>query len=158
MMRILRCFNLVSGLKINFHKSCLYGVGLEGIEMDFGALIFCCQKGQLPFIHLGIPISANMNRVINWKPIFDKFKSSLSGWKERTLSFGGRLTLIKSVLGSLPTFYLSIFKVPAKVLKDLERIRRRFLWGGSDDGKGIAWVKWKDVMAPKSMGGAVLVA
>lgn len=68
-----------------------------------------------------------MNMVNSWKPIIDKFKRKLSGWKERTLSFGGRLTLIKSVLGSLPTYYLSCFKAPIKIINELERLRRRFL-------------------------------
>ncbi|KAK1413781.1 hypothetical protein QVD17_35564 [Tagetes erecta] len=152
-VRILRCFDLASGLKINFNKSCLYGIGLDTFDMELGALIFNCQIGLFPFIHLGIPIGANMSRVSSWKPISDKFKARLSGWKERTLSFGGRLTLIKAVLGSIPTYYLSLFKAPVKVIKELESIRRRFLWGNTRDGRGIAWVKWADVIAQKSAGG-----
>ncbi|GKE11962.1 hypothetical protein Tco_1415513 [Tanacetum coccineum] len=43
----------------------------------------------------------------------------------------GRLTLIKVVLGSLRIFYLSIFKVPKSVLKNLESIRASFFWRGT---------------------------
>ncbi|GJZ55144.1 hypothetical protein Tco_0610337 [Tanacetum coccineum] len=39
---------------------------------------------------------------------------------EGTLSFGGRLTLIKYVLGSLSVYYPSTFKAPKKVIHKLE--------------------------------------
>nr|GEW30044.1 putative reverse transcriptase domain-containing protein [Tanacetum cinerariifolium] len=59
---------------------------------------------NLPFIYLGLPIAANMSRVAAWNPIVDKFKQRLSKWKSNMLSFGGRSTLITSVLGSLDKF------------------------------------------------------
>jgi hypothetical protein len=34
--RILRCFELISGLKINFHKSCLVRIGKKGLEKRIG--------------------------------------------------------------------------------------------------------------------------
>ncbi|GJT71751.1 hypothetical protein Tco_1031037 [Tanacetum coccineum] len=37
----------------------------------------------------------------NWGILADKFNKRLSNWKAMSLSFGGRVTLIKSVLGSL---------------------------------------------------------
>lgn len=78
-----------------------------------------------------------MNLGKNWRPIIRKFQSKLSNWKSKTLSFGGRLTLIKSVLGNLPTYFMSLFKAPSGVLEELEKIRRRFLWGGQEDKKKI---------------------
>ncbi|GJR41341.1 RNA-directed DNA polymerase, eukaryota [Tanacetum coccineum] len=60
---------------------------------------------------------------------FEKVTSCLSRWKMKTLSIGGRLTLLKSVLGSMPIFHMSIFKVPSSVLQRLESIRSRFFKG-----------------------------
>ncbi|GJY92585.1 EGF-like calcium-binding protein [Tanacetum coccineum] len=77
----------------------------------------------------------------------------LSGWKSKTLSFGGHLTLTKSVLGSLGIYYFSTFKAPVTIINKLESICRNFFWGGnSDDGK-IAWVTWEKVLAPHDQGG-----
>ncbi|GJX62901.1 RNA-directed DNA polymerase, eukaryota, reverse transcriptase zinc-binding domain protein [Tanacetum coccineum] len=68
----------------------------------------------------------NMGRIINWNVLIDRFKARLTGWKANILSIGGRLTLIKSVLGSLGIYDLSIFKTPEAVIKVLESRRASF--------------------------------
>ena len=60
-----------------------------------------------------------------------------------------RVTLIKTVLGSLPLYYLSLFWAPIKVLHTLENIRRCFFWGFKDESKGLSWVKWESVLSGK---------
>ncbi|GKA56509.1 RNA-directed DNA polymerase, eukaryota, partial [Tanacetum coccineum] len=55
-----------------------------------------------------------------------KLTKRLSKWKLKTLSIGGRLTLLKSVLGSTPIYNMSIFKVPKTVLNKMENLRRNF--------------------------------
>nr|GFC62696.1 RNA-directed DNA polymerase, eukaryota, reverse transcriptase zinc-binding domain protein [Tanacetum cinerariifolium] len=81
------------------------------------------------------------------------FYAKLSIWKENLLSFGGRLTLIKVVLGSLPIYYLSIFKDPESVLKIMGRMRVPFFWEGSQNTKKLAWLKWPNVLASLDNGG-----
>lgn len=65
------------------------------------------------------------------EPVIEKVKKRLSEWKAKAMSFGGRLTLIKSVLGNIPLYYFSLFRVPMNVLSKLEGIRRDFFleWG-----------------------------
>ncbi|GJW87974.1 thaumatin-like protein 1 [Tanacetum coccineum] len=60
---------------------------------------------------------------ITWDDVILKLQSRLSKWKAKTLSIGGRLTLLKSVLGASPLYNMSIFKVPKGVLKVMESIR-----------------------------------
>ena len=150
---ILKCFNASPGLKVNFHKSKVFGIGTSIRETENWASILGCEAGSFPFNYLGIPIGANMNLCKNWKPIIDKLQAKLSTWKSKTLSFGGRLTLITSVLGNLPTYFFSMFKAPKAVTDKLDQIRRRFLWGGDDSKRKIHWVSWDKVVAPKSEGG-----
>ncbi|GJT54699.1 retrovirus-related pol polyprotein from transposon TNT 1-94 [Tanacetum coccineum] len=85
--------------------------------------------------------------------IVEKVKSRLSKWKSKTLSIGGRLTLLKSVLGSIPVFHMSIFKVPSKVLHILESIRSHFFNGYHPGSKKASWVKWNNVLTDKKRGG-----
>ncbi|KAF5785622.1 putative RNA-directed DNA polymerase [Helianthus annuus] len=151
--RLLRCFNLSSGLKVNFNKSQLFGVGVPLSMVEQKASILHCKTGVFPFFYLGLPIGSNMGLVKNWKPIIDKFEEKLTLWKARTLSFGGRVTLIETVLGNLPTYYLSLFCAPIHVLKHLKRIRREFLWGGCMEKNKVSWVPWYKVIVPKNNGG-----
>ncbi|KAK9067117.1 hypothetical protein SSX86_014442 [Deinandra increscens subsp. villosa] len=151
--RILRCFFLSSGLKINLSKSCIYNIGRNEAEVNYVANSLGCSLGTFPFNYLGIPIGGNMNTAKNWKPVFDKFKSRLSRWKSNSLSIGGRLTLLKSVLSSLPLYFFSLFRAPLNVLEGLERIRRQFFWGSNADKKKIHWVNWDTILSPKEAGG-----
>ncbi|GJS99975.1 hypothetical protein Tco_0821145 [Tanacetum coccineum] len=122
-----------SGLNINVNKSNLYGVGVSSSEIERLALGTGCMACTFPFSCRGLPIGSNMSRILNWKVITDRFKARLSTWKANPLSIGGRLTLIKSVLGSLGIYYLSIFKAHEAIIKDLESLRALAFWGASED-------------------------
>lgn len=82
-----------------------------------------CAPSSIPFTYLGVPIGENMIRKKAWKPIIDKFCSKFSMWKAKILSFSGRMTLAKSVLGNLPMFYLSLFAAPIGVIEELKRFK-----------------------------------
>ncbi|GKB55750.1 putative RNA-directed DNA polymerase, eukaryota, reverse transcriptase zinc-binding domain protein [Tanacetum coccineum] len=125
-IRVLHVFYLASGLKINIHKSNIYGIGVKEDEVYNMASNVGCIAGNIPFNYLGLPIGSNMISIASWKMLIDRFRSRLSTWKASLLSIGGRLTLIKSVLGSLGIYYLLNFRAPESVLTDLERIRSNF--------------------------------
>ncbi|GJY96181.1 hypothetical protein Tco_0512542 [Tanacetum coccineum] len=152
-VNILNCFYKVSGLKLNLHKSNLYGVGVDLTEVSNLALVTGCQAKCLPFSYLGLPVGSNMARINSWVPIVDKFIKRLSRWKSSLLSIGGRSTLITSVLSSLGIYYFSIFPMPIQVNNTLEKIRSRFFWGSTEEATKIPWIAWKSVIAPKSQGG-----
>ena len=38
--------------------------------------------------------------------------------------------MIKSTLANIPTYYMSLFKIPVKVANHIEKLQRDFLWGG----------------------------
>nr|GEZ95299.1 RNA-directed DNA polymerase, eukaryota, reverse transcriptase zinc-binding domain protein [Tanacetum cinerariifolium] len=77
----------------------------------------------------------------------------LSKWKLKTLSIGGRLTLLKSVLGAIPIYHMSSFKVPIKVLQNMKSIRACFFNGADVNSKKPRWVRRKSVLAAKDVGG-----
>ena len=146
-------FHLVSGLQVNFHKSSLMGVNVEDSWLETAASRLLCKKGDLPFIYLGLPIGANIGRLSTWAPIITRMEKKLSSWKANLLSIGGRLTLIKSSLSSLPLYYMSLFPIPKSIIERLIRIQRQFLWSGRAEKKAMPLVAWSTVELPKKLGG-----
>ncbi|GKC45169.1 RNA-directed DNA polymerase, eukaryota, reverse transcriptase zinc-binding domain protein, partial [Tanacetum coccineum] len=78
LVSILECFHRVSGLKINFHKSNLFGVGVPLEEVELFASITGCNALESPFSYLRLPIDCNMALVKSWDPIIHKFSKRLS--------------------------------------------------------------------------------
>ncbi|XP_050232969.1 uncharacterized protein LOC126681474 [Mercurialis annua] len=153
LLRILRCFELISGLKINYHKSSITGLNVDEFSLDKASDILHCKIEELPITYLGLPLSERAVGVKMWDPVISIFSSQLSTWRGNLLSPAGRLTLIKSVLCSLPVYYLCTFRNPQAVANSLERIMRRFLWSGDTNRRGFSKVAWSDVCVPFSSKG-----
>nr|GEW74205.1 hypothetical protein [Tanacetum cinerariifolium] len=121
---VLNVFYLASGLKINVSKSNIYGLGMNHQDIEDMARDTRCGS--------------------------DRFRARLSSWKANMLSIGGRLTLIKFVLGSLGIYYLSIFKFPELVLNSLEAMRGSFFLGaiqGAEAGTDLKGCYCNGVLA-----------
>ncbi|GAU12446.1 hypothetical protein TSUD_229800 [Trifolium subterraneum] len=120
---VLRGFELVSGLKINFMKSKLYGINVDDRFLEAGSSFLSCRSDVIPFKFLGIPTGANPRRKETWKPVVDAMTKRLSSWRSRQLSYGALLSkwkwrflndgeavwadLIQFRYGHLPTKLLS---------------------------------------------------
>ena len=150
---ILRCFELVSGLKINFHKSKLAGINVDRFTLETYAKTLNCNTMQIPFKYLGLEVGGNPRKVLFWEPVVNKIRARLSTWKGRCLSMAGRICLIKSVFASIPLFYLSFFKVPVSVCNRITSLQRSFLWGWGKDNRSIPWVRWETICKPSEEGG-----
>ncbi|GJU74350.1 RNA-directed DNA polymerase, eukaryota [Tanacetum coccineum] len=126
---ILHCFSLLSGLSINLKKSNLLGVGVRSEYVKDAAVNLGCLTMKTPFKYLGVMVGGICATSQAWEDTIGKLKARLSNWKLKTLSVGGRLTLLKSVLGSTPIYNLSIYKAPKSVLHSMESLRRNFFNG-----------------------------
>jgi len=151
--RILLCFELVSGLKVNFYKSSIVGVGVAAHTCNFTAQLLRCKQDQLSLMYLGLPIGGNLGRATMWNPILRNISCRLASWKGRFLSIGGRLCVIKSMLSNLPIYYLSMFPMPATVASKIDQKLRSFLWSGNEERHKICNVSWATVTLPKHAGG-----
>ncbi|GAU43075.1 hypothetical protein TSUD_194290 [Trifolium subterraneum] len=150
---VLRCFEMASGLKVNFAKSSIMGVNVSSVFLYLAERFLHCFVGSIPFTYLGLPVGANPRKESTWKPLLMALSSKLGVWRNRFVSLGGRVVLLKSVLNSIPIFYLSFLKMPVKVWKQIVRLQRNFLWGGAGQERKIAWVSWDKICRPKNRGG-----
>ena len=127
---VLTCFQAFTSLKVNVGKSEIIPIG-EVRNIQSLANILQCRVDNLPMIYLGMPLGSLYKTTSIWNSILERMEKKLSGWKRLYLSKDGRLTLLKSTLSSLPTYYLSLFTIPKAVANRLERIQRNFLGGSS---------------------------
>ncbi|GKB25180.1 RNA-directed DNA polymerase, eukaryota, reverse transcriptase zinc-binding domain protein [Tanacetum coccineum] len=146
-------FYRASGLRINMSKSKIIRVLVESEKVKCAASKLGCLILKTLFVYLGTQVGGSMSRIQAWTEVIDKVKARLSKWKIKVLFIGGRLTLLKSVLGSMPIFHMSIFRVPLGVLRLLESIRSHFFNGHELKSKKSTWVKWNNVLVPKKKRG-----
>ena len=74
-------------------------------------------------------------------------------WRNKYLSYTGRLQLIKSVISSIVNFWSQAFILPKGCLDTIESMCSAFLWSGSPTQIHKAKVVWEDLCFPKDEGG-----
>jgi hypothetical protein len=76
---VLCAFEKLSGLKINFHKSELFGFGETKERIAECVDLFGCKEGELPFRYLGIPMNHRKISNKDWSVVEERFQKRLSG-------------------------------------------------------------------------------
>ncbi|XP_058726636.1 uncharacterized protein LOC131597999 [Vicia villosa] len=74
MKSILRGFEMMSGLRINFHKSKIYGVHVGDWIMEAASNFLACDIDYLPFKYLGIKIGDSPRKLNMWKDLIKHLK------------------------------------------------------------------------------------
>ena len=64
--------------------------------------------------------------LLRLKKVFGK---KMQGWKEKLLSQVGKEVMIKVVVQFIPTYSMSMFKLPVGLCKDIKAMIQKFLWG-----------------------------
>lgn len=153
--RILQCFQIVSGLKINFGKSSLYGWNEP--DLQNWAAILGCRVGSLPINSLGTYIGISPRKKLFWKPLLERFDSKLVAWRKNSLNQAGRRVLIKACLNSLPSYWFHMHRIPVGIIKLIDKKMNNFFWGGKkrngEEVNKLHLVNWKSVCNPTHKGG-----
>ncbi|RVW31082.1 hypothetical protein CK203_093146 [Vitis vinifera] len=129
---ILAWFEATSGLRINLAKSELIPVG-KVEEIEEMAVKLGCRVGSLPTVYLGLPLGAYHKTPSMWDGVDERMRRRLALWKRQYISKGGRITLIKSTLASMPIYQLSLFRMPKIVAKRWKNYKE------TSFGEGEAW-------------------
>ncbi|CAN1753238.1 Putative ribonuclease H protein At1g65750 [Linum perenne] len=103
--------------------------------------------------YLGIPIIHGRTTSSTFTEILVQMDSKLSGWKSKTLSLVGRVTLAQSVLAAIPAYAMQTSLLPIETCKEIDKRIRNFIWGSSDEGRKIHLVNWDQICTPKEAGG-----
>lgn len=103
--------------------------------------------------YLGLPpvIGRSTNQVLGF--IKERVANKIQGWKGKLLSQGGKEVLLKSVAMAMPSYAMSLFKLPLGICKNLNSAMSQFWWGGNKEGRSIHWLSWEKLSMVKGRGG-----
>ena len=151
---LLLAFELLSGLKINFHKSTLVPVNTPGDTCNDMAALFGCTQANMSFTYMGLPLGTTRPSVLDMTPFVCKAERRITAAMS-LMSHAGRLALINSIITSLAIYPMGTMRLPPKIVAQLDKIRRHCLWTKktADGVKHNSLAAWPMVCRPKSSGG-----
>ncbi|XP_040991014.1 uncharacterized protein LOC121238253 [Juglans microcarpa x Juglans regia] len=110
-------------------------------------------EGKFPVTYLGVPLVSGRLTSRDLKPLIEKIRRKIAGWKLNLLSQGGRLTLMKHVLACITTHLLAVLNVPLKVFKKLNFLLSTFFLGELNGRPRMKWCSWDRICKPYKEGG-----
>lgn len=89
--------------------------------------------------------------------VIERIKNKVLAWKARWMSLSGIILLIKTILATIPNYYISVLKAPRSVIYQIEKLIREFLWKGNlIEEKKIPLISLKNMTLNKGVGGVGL--
>nr|XP_027064499.1 uncharacterized protein LOC113690699 [Coffea arabica] len=149
-MRVVEDYCEVSGQKINKQKSAfLVHPRLSPYRCSIIRHLTGFQNRSFPIRYLGCPLYTGRRKKEYFGEVCKAIVGRILFWKQRILSPGGRVVLLKHVLSSLPIHLLAAASPTKGVLREIEREMAAFLWGSSEYGPRFHWMKWEDLCRPQ---------
>lgn len=149
----LKDFSLCSGMHINPSKCQFFA---SSISNDIKVSILQSSgfvEGALPVSYLGLPLISSKLSQRHCLPLIAKVRGKIDSWVHTCLNQAGRLQLIKAVLYGIQGYWSAHLLLPKCVLKQIQSLMMKFLWGGSSDNSKLIKVSWSDCCLPKNEGG-----
>ena len=144
-------FGDVSGLKLNLSKCEGLWLGQYKYRQKNCTLFGIRWPDQIRCLVIYVGYSAHKNIQMNWNCKIEKVENILQSWSKRELSLFGRIQIIKTFALSQFVLSASLLAVPLDIIKHIERMLYKFLWGGKDK------VKRKKVIQDLKQGGLNMV-
>ena len=87
--------------------------------------------------YLGLPMVGGKSKVSTFREVQERVTKRVMGWKEKYISKASREVLIKTVAQAIPTYSMSMFKIPKKICGDINSVLAKYLWGQTKNEKKI---------------------
>ncbi|KAL8142510.1 hypothetical protein V2J09_015542 [Rumex salicifolius] len=92
--------------------------------------------------YLGVPMATGRMSRECYSVLLDKVSKRLQGWKARSLSLAGRVTLATSVLSSLSLYTMQTSYIPRIVCDDIDKMIKGFVWGTTSERRRVHLLSW----------------
>ena len=150
----LAAFGEVTGLHTNCTKSLVAPIRCDNINLEDILEAFPAVRTAFPMRYLGLPLSVKRLKSIHFQHLVDKVACKLPPWQGRHVATAGRVVLVKAVLTAIAIYHLTSLDIPVEILNVIDRLRRAYLWEGTDKvSGGSCKINWDLACKPKQFGG-----
>lgn len=73
----------------------------------------------------------------------------MENWYTKFLSPAGKEVLLKAVVTAIPTYPMSCFMLPNKLLYQITKAMRKFWWSTDPKHRRIPWISWEKITRNK---------
>nr|GEZ41484.1 hypothetical protein [Tanacetum cinerariifolium] len=156
--KVLKEFGGMSGLLPNITKNIVFYGNVKEISRQRILNIMPFREGYLPVMYLGVPLISKRLYIKDCQLLIDKARKRVLDWKNKSLSFAGRLQHTKSIVSSMQVYWASMFILLISISDEIGKLMRDFLWNFGVFKRGKAKVNWNSFCKPKVEGGLGIIS
>jgi ribonuclease HI len=151
---VLRIYEAASGQRLNNDKTSIFFSGNTPQEERNKILeVAGIPSSQRYDTYLGLPALVGKSQKIAFKAITERVWKKLQDWKINFLSQAGKEILLKAVVQAIPTYCMSVFRLPNALCSEINSLMQKFWWGHQDNNSRIHWMSWGRLGLSKATGG-----
>ena len=154
-------FSLLSGLKLNRHKSVVLPIGGYTCKNTLVSNVIWLQPHNVIKV-LGIYFSGEKeasNIDLNWSSKIDILIRDVNRWKKRDISMYGKIILCKTFLLSKINYIIQSLSLPDEILAEIDRIMFNFIWNkNTSSKKAFERIKRNTMCHDTSKGGLNMIS
>lgn len=147
---LLICFDLIQK---KFAFSALQKTQISGLYFNSSLDWFSVQES--PIVYFDAPIFKGRRKTSYFNDLEMNIRKRIDGWKARFLSFGGKLTLLKSVLSPIPIHTLAVRSPPKTGISKMKSVMANLLWDSNGEHRHH-WIAWDSICKSMKEGGLVI--
>ncbi|CAA7040556.1 unnamed protein product [Microthlaspi erraticum] len=144
------CF--ADDLLISVEEIEIFASGLSQQDCDLISFSTGIPQGTLPVHYLGVPLCTKKLSMSKCEVLIHQVNTRITSWSAKSLSFAGRLVLIKTVIAGISTFRCSTFILPKACIRRINSLYSFYLSKGNLEGHHSARVSWALIKKPKEAG------
>ena len=154
MIDILKLYERASGQAINKQKTTLFFSPntSQQLKLDIKNMLGTQIMTNWER-YLRLPMVGGKSKVSTFRELHERVTKRVMGWKEKNISKARREVLIKMMTQAIPTYSISMFKIPDRIYDDINSALAKYWWGQTRDERKIHWIKWSKFCNLKDKGG-----
>ncbi|PKU63786.1 Putative ribonuclease H protein [Dendrobium catenatum] len=150
--RCLQTFGSLSGLHINSYKSAIM-FSHHSLENQRICDELDIHNVNLHLTYLGIPISTRRLKTSHFQPLLSRISALLAGWKNKFLSFAGRVQFLKFTISNTLAYWIRGSIIPKSCCASINKLCAKFLFHNNLVDRKLHFISWASTTLPKSKGG-----